>query len=84
MLSGVATSTIAPLLLTIREVIEIVSFLPVTPRPLTVSANAQTTFYGDAIPPLSYLVGGSGLVNGDTLTGALGTAATPTSGVGPS
>ncbi|MBB6488498.1 YDG domain-containing protein [Rhizobium lusitanum] len=51
-------------------------------RAITVAANGATRTYGDANPALSYSVGGSGLVNGDTLSGALATLATAQSGVG--
>ena len=54
----------------------------VYPRPITVTADAQSKVYGDALPSLTYTVGGSGLVNGDTLAGALATAATANSDVG--
>ncbi|WP_161853835.1 MBG domain-containing protein [Bradyrhizobium sp. CCBAU 051011] len=56
--------------------------LTVTPRAITVTADAKSRVYGDANPPLTYLVGGAGLVNGDTLSGALATSATATSNVG--
>ncbi len=56
--------------------------LSVTARPLAVTANDRTMVYGDAVPTLTYAVGGSGLVNGDTLSGTLATAASATSGVG--
>jgi hypothetical protein len=55
--------------------------LTVTAAPLTVTANAQTMAYGSAVPALTYV--SSGLVNGDTLTGALATTATVTSSIGP-
>src|SRR3546814_5239714 len=42
----------------------------------------DTTLYGDANPALTYAVGGLGLVNGDTVTGALATSATAASDVG--
>ncbi len=45
--------------------------LIVTPRPIAVAANAQTKVYGDAEPVLTYVVGGGGLVYGDTLAGSL-------------
>jgi hypothetical protein len=48
----------------------------VTQRPLAVSADAQTRAYGDANPALTYTIGERGLVNGDTLSGALATSAT--------
>jgi hypothetical protein len=56
--------------------------LTITPRPLTLTADALSRLYGEANPALTYRVGGSGLVNGDTLTGALANTATPTTGVG--
>ncbi len=56
--------------------------LTVTPRAITVTADARSRTYGDANPVLTYQVGGSGLVNGDTLSGALATAATAASNVG--
>ena len=37
------------------------------------TADAKSRAYGDANPALTYQVGGSGLVNGDTLSGALAT-----------
>ena len=52
----------------------------ITPRSITVSADAKTQTYGDAVPTLTYQV--SNLVNGDTLSGNLATAATNTSSVG--
>ena len=51
-------------------------------RPITVTADAQSRAYGDANPALSYAIGGSGLVNGDSLTGGLATNATTATGVG--
>jgi filamentous hemagglutinin family protein len=56
--------------------------LAITARPLTVTADAQSRIYGDVNPALTYTIGGSGLVNGDSLSGSLATGATPTSGVG--
>ena len=56
--------------------------LTLTPRVITVTANDQSRTYGDANPALTYVVGGGGLVNGDTLSGSLATAATPTSNIG--
>jgi hypothetical protein len=56
--------------------------LTVTPRPITVTANNLSRLYGAANPPLTFTVGGLGLVNGDQLTGALATTAGPTTGVG--
>jgi hypothetical protein len=56
--------------------------LTVTPRAITVTADAKSRAYGDANPALTYQVGGSGLVNGDTLSGALATSATAVSNIG--
>src|SRR6185437_12022672 len=56
--------------------------LTVTPRAITATADARSRAYGDANPALTYQVGGSGLVNGDTLSGALATPATTASDVG--
>jgi filamentous hemagglutinin family protein len=56
--------------------------LAITPRPLTVTANALSRIFGDANPALTYTVGGQGLVNGDALSGALATTANATSNVG--
>ncbi|MCW0198964.1 MBG domain-containing protein [Sphingopyxis sp.] len=56
--------------------------LTITPRALTVTADAQSRIYGDANPALTYRVGGLGLVNGDTLTGGLATSAAAASGIG--
>ena len=49
--------------------------LTIDPRQITVTANAQSRAYGDANPGFTYVVGGSGLVNGDQLAGALATTA---------
>lgn len=56
--------------------------LSVTARPISIAADSLARLYGDANPALTYTVGGLGLVNGDTLSGALATAATATSAVG--
>ncbi len=53
--------------------------LSVTARSIMVTADARSRAYGDANPALTYRLSGAGLVNGDTLTGALATAATATS-----
>ena len=50
--------------------------LTVGQRAITVTADAKSRAYGDANPALTYQVGGSGLVNGDRLSGALATSAT--------
>ena len=56
--------------------------LTVSQRAITVTADAKSRAYGDANPALTYQVGGSGLVNGDSLSGALATSATTASNVG--
>ncbi|HKU99926.1 MAG TPA: MBG domain-containing protein, partial [Vineibacter sp.] len=56
--------------------------LAVTPRPITVTGDTLSRAYGDANPALTYAVTSGSLVNGDSLTGALATAATSTSNVG--
>ncbi|SCB53296.1 MBG domain-containing protein, partial [Rhizobium lusitanum] len=56
--------------------------LTVAQRSITVAANAQSMTYGDPVPELTYTVGGSGLVTGDSLFGALATSATSASNVG--
>ena len=56
----------------------------ITPRPLVVTADNKTMMFGGTIPPLTYTVGGSGLVAADSIstvfTGAL---AVNTVGVNP-
>jgi MBG domain (YGX type) len=54
--------------------------LTVTAAALDVTANAQSRAYGAANPTLTYVE--TGLVNGDTLAGALATTAGATSNVG--
>jgi len=49
--------------------------LSITARPITVTADAKSRAYGAENPALTYTVGGSGLANGETLTGLLATAA---------
>ena len=53
--------------------------ITVTARPLTITATALSRFTTDPNPALTYTVGGRGLVNGDTLSGALATSATAAS-----
>ena len=48
----------------------------ITARPLLVTALAQSRAYGTANPPLTYVLGGAGLLSGDSLTGGLSTTAT--------
>ncbi|ALT78327.1 MBG domain-containing protein [Paucibacter sp. KCTC 42545] len=54
--------------------------LTITPRPITVTANAQTKVYGNVDPTLSYAVTSGNLVGDDKLSGALSRA--PGSNVG--
>ncbi|MBN9019186.1 MAG: filamentous hemagglutinin N-terminal domain-containing protein [Rhizobiales bacterium] len=56
--------------------------MTVTPRALTVAADAQSMIYGNSVPGLTYDIGGMGLVNGDQLSGGLATTASSTSNVG--
>jgi hypothetical protein len=56
--------------------------LAVTSRPITVTANAVTKLSGSVNPTLTYAIGGAGLVNGDTLSGSLTTAASQGSPAG--
>ncbi len=56
--------------------------LTITPRSITVTADARSRIYGDTNPALTYQVGDAGLVNGDTLSGVLATAATAASHIG--
>lgn len=56
--------------------------LTVNRRGITVTADPKSRIYGEANPALTYVVGGLGLVNGDTLSGSLTTLATGTSNVG--
>ncbi|MFD1490769.1 MBG domain-containing protein, partial [Ancylobacter vacuolatus] len=51
-------------------------------RAITVTADAQTMTYGNAVPDLTYEVTSGDLVNGDTLAGALATTASSTANVG--
>ncbi|MBB6489313.1 YDG domain-containing protein [Rhizobium lusitanum] len=51
-------------------------------RAITVTADSAHRTYGDANPGFTYTAGGSGLVAGDTLSGALATSATTASGIG--
>jgi hypothetical protein len=56
--------------------------LTVAPRAITVTADAKSRAYGDANPVLTWQVGGAGLANGDTLSGALATSAAAASNAG--
>jgi hypothetical protein len=57
--------------------------LTVTARPISVMADALNRRIGDPNPALTYTIGGAGLAGGDSLTGALATSATGSSGNGP-
>ncbi|MBI4984395.1 MAG: hypothetical protein HZC24_03355, partial [Rhodocyclales bacterium] len=56
--------------------------LTVTPRPITVTADAKNMIYGDAVPPLTAQVTLGNLVGSDGLSGALTTSADSTAAVG--
>jgi len=55
--------------------------LTVSPAALTVTADAQTKFYGQADPGLSYRITSGGMVNGEELSGALSRVAGENAGV---
>ncbi|MCW6536691.1 MBG domain-containing protein [Sphingomonas lycopersici] len=60
----------------------LVNGLTVTPRALTITANALSRIYGDANPTTGSATG-AGLVNGDTITAvSLSSSATGSSGIG--
>jgi hypothetical protein len=54
----------------------------IQPRPITVTANAQSRVFGIPNPALTYAIGGLGLVGGDILSGSLATTATTNSAAG--
>jgi hypothetical protein len=56
--------------------------LTITPRPIILKADSFIRLFGNANPELTYKISGAGLVNADTLTGALATTATRDTGVG--
>ena len=56
--------------------------LTITPRAIIINAYARVRTYGDANPALTWWIGGQGLANGNTLSGALATSATTASNVG--
>jgi hypothetical protein len=56
--------------------------LTIGQRAITVTADAQSRVKNDPNPPLTFQVGGRGLVNGDTLNGGLATSATTQSDAG--
>lgn len=56
--------------------------LTVVARPVTITANNQNSAPNAVLALLTYNVGGFGLVNGDVLSGALTTNATPSSPAG--
>ncbi|KSB88761.1 hypothetical protein AS593_04965 [Caulobacter vibrioides] len=58
------------------------SALTITPRSIIVTADALSRVYAATNPALTWTVGGRGLVNGDTLSGALATTADTGSPVG--
>ena len=58
------------------------AYLTVAQRAITVTADAKSRAYGEVNPALSDQGCGSGLVIGDTLSGALATSGTVASNVG--
>lgn len=54
----------------------------ITPRPITITADDVTRTYGEANSAFTYSVGGNGLVNGDSLSGALASMAEADANVG--
>ena len=56
--------------------------LSVTPRIVSIAADALDRIYGNANPPLTWTVGGIGLANNDRLSGSLATAAGLASSIG--
>ena len=60
--------------------------LNVTARPINITANAATKIYGEANPNFSYnsesASTGRGLITGDSFSGSLTTAASPSSSIG--
>jgi hypothetical protein len=54
--------------------------LTINTRPITITADVQSKAYGDVDPTFTYVVSGSGLVNGDALSGTLTRAAGETVG----
>ncbi|MDP3077503.1 S-layer family protein [Bradyrhizobium sp.] len=81
----VGTYSISPGTLTLPanySVTFLSSTLIIQPRPITVTANAQSRPVGAANPALTYAVGGLGLVGSHTLSGSLATNATTSSPAG--
>jgi filamentous hemagglutinin family protein len=70
----------------VYRIVHVPGTLSVTPRPITVTADAQRRPYGAPNPPLTFSVvrtgGGIGLVNNDELSGQLATTAGPSSNIG--
>ncbi len=56
--------------------------LVVAQRAITIAADAKTMTYGDGVPGLTWGITSGTLVDGDTLSGTLATAASPTTNVG--
>ena len=57
--------------------------LTVAPRPISITADAQTKVYSQPDPALTYAVGGSGLAYGDVLAGELARVAGENVATGP-
>jgi hypothetical protein len=56
--------------------------LMVVARPLTITADPASRLPSDPLSPLTYTLGGGGLVNGDVMSGALATTASASSPAG--
>ncbi len=54
-----------------RPAVDVARSFTVAPRPVTVTAEAKSKFFGTADPALTWLVSSGTLVDGDTVTGAL-------------
>jgi len=56
--------------------------LTIAPRPITITGDNQSRFYGSDNAALTYKITTGSLITGDSLSGSLTTVATPTSDVG--
>ncbi len=81
-ISGSGLSASNNYTLTTSQASDNATALTITPRALTITADDLSRIYGEANPVLTYIVGGQGLVNGDTLSGVLATPAGTGSSVG--
>jgi hypothetical protein len=60
-----------------------VNGLTISPRPITVAADAKSMTYGGTVPALTYQITSGNMVNGDLLTGALARTAGTHAGTYP-